>query len=76
MRTSIQVSDRTRRRLVAHKAHGRQPYDEVINKALDVVEEDDLELSPEFRRRLARSRRQYKQGQYRTTKDLIEELGL
>ncbi|HKZ59770.1 MAG TPA: hypothetical protein VJ547_08005 [Candidatus Thermoplasmatota archaeon] len=76
MRTSIQVTDRTRRRLVAHKAHERQPYDEVINEALDIVEEDDLELSPEYRRRLARSRRQYRQGRYKTTKQLIEELGL
>ncbi|HLE96968.1 MAG TPA: nucleotidyltransferase domain-containing protein [Candidatus Thermoplasmatota archaeon] len=38
MRTSIQVSQRLRRRLARVKRHARQSYEEVIEAALDAVE--------------------------------------
>jgi predicted nucleotidyltransferase len=38
MRSSIQVSERLRRRLAKRKAHERQPYEEIILQALDASE--------------------------------------
>jgi hypothetical protein len=74
--TTIQVSSKTRRRLVDHRIHPRQPYDDVINRALDLLDEDDLELSPEFKRKVARSRTSARRGKLYTTGQVLKELGL
>lgn len=74
--TTVQVSQATRKRLAAHKAHPRQPYDEVINLALDAVDEDQRGLSPEFKTKIAASRRDARRGRVYTTAELREKLGL
>ena len=74
--SSIQVSARTRKRIAAHKAHPRQPYEDVINRALDLLEEDDLEMSPSLRAKVAAGRRDAKAGRTYTTAQLLKELGL
>ena len=74
--TTIQLSQGTRRRIARHKAHARQPYEDVINRALDLLEEDDLEISPAFRDRIAAGRRDVKAGRVYTTAQLMKELGL
>lgn len=76
MPTTIQVSERLKKRLLAHKEHSRQPYEEIIAKALDLVEEDELELNAEYRKKILAARRDLKAGRYVGTKDLIRELGL
>lgn len=76
MPTTVQVSPATRERLIAHKEHPRQPYDEVINKALDVLDEDAREFAPAFRRAIKAGRADVKAGRVYTTKQLLKELGL
>ncbi|HEX9708631.1 MAG TPA: hypothetical protein VGB42_01440 [Candidatus Thermoplasmatota archaeon] len=74
--TTVQVSQATRKRLSAYKAHPRQPYDDIINRALDALDEEDLELSDEFKAKLAAGRRDAKAGRVYSTKELLKELGL
>jgi hypothetical protein len=74
--TTVQVSEATRKRLAAHKAHPRQPYDEVINRALDELDEDDLELSFEFKKKIEDGRRDARRRKVFTTAQLLKELGL
>jgi predicted transcriptional regulator len=74
--TTIQVSNATRKRIARHKAHPRQPYEDVIKRALDLLEEDEMELSEEFKEKVAVGRRDAKAGRVYTTAQLIEELGL
>lgn len=76
MATSIQVSERLRKRLLRHKESPRQTYEEVIAKALDLLEEDDLEFTPEFKKQLREGRRDLAAGRYYTTEELLKELGL
>lgn len=76
MPTTIQVSERLKRRLQRHKEHPRQTYEEVIAKALDLADEDEFELSDEARARVRRGRRQLAGGQGLTTDRLLRELGL
>ena len=76
MPTTVQVTPATRKRLISHKEHPRQPYDEVINKALDLMEEDDREFTPEFRRQISAGRKDLKARRVYTTKELLKELGL
>jgi len=76
MPTTVQVSPATRKRLVANKAHARQPYDEVINEALDLLEEANREFTPAFRREIKAGRADVRAGRVYTTKQLLKELGL
>lgn len=74
--TTVQVSQATRKRLVAHKSHPRQPYEDVINRALDALDEEELELSNEFKRKVAAGRRDARRGRVYSTAQLLKELGL
>lgn len=42
MKTTIQISHETAKRLQEHKYSERQSYDEVINRVLNEVEDDTL----------------------------------
>lgn len=76
MRTTIQVSDRLKKRLQRQKRHPRQAYEEVIEEALDFMEENEKELSAGARAALAESRRQFARGRFKTLEEVKEELGL
>lgn len=76
MPTTIQVSERLKRRLLRHKRHPRQPYEEVIEEALDFMEEDERELSTAAREALRESRRQFAAGKAKTLDEARRELGL
>lgn len=76
MPTTIQVSERLKRRLLKHKQHPRQPYEEVIEEALDYVEEEEAELSPSAKKALVESRKQFASGRFKTLDQVKEELGL
>jgi predicted transcriptional regulator len=76
MRTTIQVSDRLKKRLQRQKRHPRQAYEEVIQEALDFMEENELELSPSAREALEESRRQFAKGRFKTLEGVKKELGL
>lgn len=76
MATTIQVSQRLKKRLLRHKQHPRQPYEEVIEEALDYLEEDERQLSAEAKRALRESRRQFAAGRFKTLDEAREELGL
>lgn len=76
MPTTIQVSEKLKRRLARQKEHPRQTYEEVIQRALDLLEEDELELSPEFQRKVRLARRQARTGKSYTTEEILRELGL
>lgn len=76
MPTTIQVSEALKKRLQRHKGSPRETYEEVIAKALDVFEEDEAALSPAFRRKTARGRREIAAGKGMTTDELLKDLGL
>lgn len=76
MTTTIQVSDRLKKRLVRHKQHPRQPYEEVIEEALDSIEEDEKELSASAKKALDESRKQFAAGHFKSLDQVKEELGL
>lgn len=76
MATTIQVSERLKKRLLKHKASPRQTYEEVIERALEALEEDDLEFSAEFKKKLRQGRRDVAAGRTYTTERLRRELGL
>lgn len=76
MPTTIQVSEALKKRLQKHKGSARETYEEVIAKALDVFEEDEAALSPEFKRKVTRGRREIRSGKGLSTDELLQDLGL
>ncbi len=76
MATTIHLSDKLKARLARHKLHPREPYAEVVERALDVLEEEDLELTQRFQEKVKRGRADVAAGRTLTTEELIEELGL
>ncbi|MHB8605685.1 MAG: hypothetical protein ACYDCK_10565 [Thermoplasmatota archaeon] len=76
MPSSIQVSERLRKRLAKHKSHPRETYERVIEKALDAMEEDALDFTPAFKKKIARGERELAQGKGMTTAELRRKLGL
>ena len=75
-RTTIRVSSATRHRLARLRNSPREPYDHVVNRALDLVEEEDREIAPEFAAELAAAIREVKTGRLYATGEIIRELGL
>lgn len=76
MPSSIQVSRGLRERLKAHKTHPRQPYEEVIAMALDLLEEDEMELSADTHAAIRQGRRDRETGRTKSLDDVANELGL
>ncbi|MHB8586102.1 MAG: hypothetical protein ACYDDF_09765 [Thermoplasmatota archaeon] len=75
MATTIQISEKLKRKLVRHKEYARQTYEEVIEKALALVEEEDLEPSEGTKRQIAAARKRIKAGKSLTTEEVRRELG-
>lgn len=76
MPTTIQVSEALKKRLLKHKGSPRETYEEVIAKALDVFEEDEAVLSPAFKKKVTRGRKEIRDGKGLTTDELLKDLGL
>lgn len=74
MRTTIQVSGETLKRLRDHKHFERQSYDEVLNHILDEVEDEELD---EFEiADLHEALEQVKRGETEPIEDVARELGV
>lgn len=76
MPTTIQISEKLKKRLAKRKKHPRQAYEEVIEEALDFIEEDERELSAAARKAIAQSRKQLEKGEGASLDELKRELGL
>ncbi len=74
--TTIHLSSALKARLAANRIHPRETYADVVQRALDLVEEDDLELSPEYRDKVLAAREQAASGATSSTDDLVRDLGL
>lgn len=72
MVTTIQVSNRVKEHLEKLKMHGRETYDEIIDRVL----EDFEELSDETKKRIAQAERDIKAGRIISHERVKRELGL
>lgn len=72
MATTIQISETLQRELSKKKLFDRETYEEVI---WDLIE-DTLELSEQTKKDIETSRKQIKEGKYKTLEQVRKELGL
>ena len=72
MATTIQVSENVKKHLDRLRLHGRETYDEVLDRLL----EDFEELSEETKRKIEEARKDIKAGRLVSHEEVKRRLGL
>jgi predicted transcriptional regulator len=76
MVTSIQLDDKTKTRLEKMKLFPREPYDDVVNRLMNSVEDEEGELSEQTIRDLEKAVKEMKAGKFITHEEVKRKLGL
>ena len=77
MPTSIQIEKETKERLDKFKNHPRETYNEVIDRIINLMSEQDKEeLSPSTIKNIEKSLAEIKAGKVSSHKDVKRRLGL
>ncbi|MBI4095712.1 MAG: hypothetical protein HY438_02530 [DPANN group archaeon] len=76
MVTTIQIHNETKVRLDAVKDFERETYEDVIAKLLDLLAEDQMELSEQTKREIEQARKDFGAGKFVTEAELKRRLGL
>jgi len=74
--TTIQISTSLKNKLEHLKDFTRETYEDVISKLIDIVAEDNMELSAKTKRDIEESRKQIKEGKFVTLEQVKKELDL
>ena len=72
MATTIKISEQLRKELSKRRIHDRKTYEEVI---WDLIE-DTTEINEETKREIKLSRKQIKEGKFKTLSQVRKELGI
>lgn len=76
MATTIQVSKETRVRLEGLKDFERETYEHVIEKLLNIVAEENMELSEQTKNDIEKARKEIKAGKFVTEAEMKKRLGI
>ncbi len=76
MVTSIQLENKTKARLEKRKSFPKESYDDVVNRLLNVVEDDEGVLSKHTIKNIEKSLAEIKAGKVISHKDVKQKLGL
>ncbi len=74
--TTIQIPSELRSKLEGLKDYSRETYADVIEKLVDIVTEEQMELSEETKKAIEESRKQIKEGKFVTLEQLKKEFKL
>ena len=75
--TSIQVSKKSKKQWDSFKNHPQESYEDMINRILKTVQEDDSDLlTAKDLKDIEKSIREIKSGKYTTNKKLRKELDI
>ncbi len=73
--TTIQIHGSVKDRLDALKDFERETYEDVIVKMLDVVAEENMELSAQTKREIEEARKRFRKGEFVTEAEMKKRLG-
>lgn len=76
MVTTIQLQEKTKQRLDSIKDFARETYEQVIQKLLDIVAEEHMELSEETKKDVEKARKEFKAGKGIDFEEIKKEAGL
>lgn len=76
MVTSIQLENKTKARLEKMKSFPKESYDDVVNRLLNIAEDDEGVLSKQTIKNIEKSIAEIKAGKIISHKDVKQKLGL
>lgn len=76
MVTSIQLNNKTKARLEKLKSFPKESYDDVVNRLLNMAQDDEGILSKQTIRNIEKSLAEIKAGKIVSHKDVKKKLGL
>lgn len=76
MVTSIQLENKTKARLEKMKSFPKESYDDVVNRLLNIAEDDEGVLSEHTIKNIERSLAEIKAGKVVSHKDVKQKMGL
>lgn len=76
MVTSIQLENKTKARLERLKSFPKESYDDVVNRLLNMAEDDEGILSKQTIKNMEKSLTEIKAGKVVSHKDVKQKLGL
>ncbi len=76
MVTSIQLDNKTKSRLEKMKTFTKESYDDVVNRLLNIAEDDEGVLSKQTIKNIEKSLAEIKAGKVLSHKDVKRKLGL
>ena len=74
--TTIQISSGTKQVLDSLKDFPRETYENVINKLVGIVAEENMELSEQTKKDIDTARKEIKAGKFHTAEEVKKRLGL
>ena len=75
MATTIQISEETKSKLDYLKDYPRESYEKVIEKLLNIVAEEDLELSEETKMEIEQARKEFRAGKSVSFEEVKKKIG-
>jgi len=74
--TTIQINKDTKTRLDNLKDYNRESYEEIIEKLLDIVAEENMELSEETKKEIEEARKEFKAGKGISFEEVKRKAGI
>ena len=74
--TTIQIGGDTKNRLDNLKDYPRETYEEVIEKLLEIVAEENMELSEETKKEIEKARKEFKAGKGISFEEVKRKAGI
>ena len=75
MATAIQISEETKNKLDYLKDYPKESYEKVIEKLVNIVAEDDLELSEETKMEIEQARKEFRAGKSVSFEEVKKKTG-
>jgi len=76
MATTIQISAETKDSLEQLKDYPRETYEDVIKKLIEILAEENMELSEQTKKDIEESRKQYREGKFYTSEQIKKKYGV
>ena len=75
MATTIQISEETKGKLDYYKDYPRESYEDVIKKFIEILTEEQMELSEETKKEIEQARKEFRAGKSVSFEEVKKKIG-
>ena len=76
MATTIQISEETKGKLDYYKDYPRESYEDVIKKFIEILTEEQMELSEETKKEIEEARKEFRAGKSVSFEEVKRKAGI